>query len=288
MPPLALKKGESVMAIKTYKPYTPSRRFMSVLDSKDITAKSSVKGLLTKLKATAGRNNNGRITSRHKERGAKKFYRIIDFKRNKYNIEGKVAAIEYDPYRNARIALVVYPDGDKRYILQPSGLKVGDSVIAAEGGLDIKVGFAMKLKNIPIGTVVHNIEMHPGAGGQLARSAGMSAQIMGRENKYTIVRMPSSEMRYILSECMASVGVVGNEDFINVSIGKAGRNRHRGIRPQTRGSAMNPVDHPHGGGEGKTGTSGHPVSPWGTPAKGYKTRKKRASDKLIISRKKHK
>ncbi|EMJ40210.1 ribosomal protein L2 [Helicobacter pylori GAMchJs114i] len=261
---------------------------MSVLDSKDITAKSSVKGLLTKLKVTAGRNNNGRITSRHKERGAKKLYRIIDFKRNKYNIEGKVAAIEYDPYRNARIALVVYPDGDKRYILQPSGLKVGDSVIAAEGGLDIKVGFAMKLKNIPIGTVVHNIEMHPGAGGQLARSAGMSAQIMGRENKYTIIRMPSSEMRYILSECMASVGVVGNEDFINVSIGKAGRNRHRGIRPQTRGSAMNPVDHPHGGGEGKTGTSGHPVSPWGTPAKGYKTRKKKASDKLIISRKKHK
>ncbi|WP_187860957.1 50S ribosomal protein L2 [Helicobacter pylori] len=276
------------MAIKTYKPYTPSRRFMSVLDSKDITAKSSVKGLLIKLKATAGRNNNGRITSRHKERGAKKLYRIIDFKRNKYNIEGKVVAIEYDPYRNARIALVVYPDGDKRYILQPSGLKVGDSVIAAEGGLDIKVGFAMKLKNIPIGTVVHNIEMHPGAGGQLARSAGMSAQIMGRENKYTIIRMPSSEMRYILSECMASVGVVGNEDFINVSIGKAGRNRHRGIRPQTRGSAMNPVDHPHGGGEGKTGTSGHPVSPWGTPAKGYKTRKKKASDKLIISRKKHK
>ncbi|UOS55023.1 50S ribosomal protein L2 [Helicobacter pylori] len=276
------------MAIKTYKPYTPSRRFMSVLDSKDITAKSSVKGLLTKLKATVGRNNNGRITSRHKERGAKKLYRIIDLKRNKYNIEGKVAAIEYDPYRNARIALVVYPDGDKRYILQPSGLKVGDSVIAAEGGLDIKVGFAMKLKNIPIGTVVHNIEMHPGAGGQLARSAGMSAQIMGRENKYTILRMPSSEMRYILSECMASVGVVGNEDFINVSIGKAGRNRHRGIRPQTRGSAMNPVDHPHGGGEGKTGTSGHPVSPWGTPAKGYKTRKKKASDKLIISRKKHK
>ncbi len=276
------------MAIKTYKPYTPSRRFMSVLDSKDITAKSSVKGLLTKLKATAGRNNNGRITSRHKERGAKKLYRIIDFKRNKYNIEGKVAAIEYDPYRNARIALVIYPDGDKRYILQPSGLKVGDSVIAAEGGLDIKVGFAMKLKNIPIGTVVHNIEMHPGAGGQLARSAGMNAQIMGRENKYTILRMPSSEMRYILSECMASIGVVGNEDFINVSIGKAGRNRHRGIRPQTRGSAMNPVDHPHGGGEGKTGTSGHPVSPWGTPAKGYKTRKKKASDKLIISRKKHK
>lgn len=274
------------MAIKTYKPYTPSRRFMSGLSSNDITAKASVRKLLIKLPVTAGRNNNGRITSRHKEGGAKKLYRIIDFKRNKYNIEGKVATIEYDPYRNCRIALINYPDGDKRYILQPSGLKVGDIVIAAESGLDIKTGYAMKLKNIPVGTIVHNIEMHPGAGGQLARSAGASAQIMGREGKYTIIRMPSGEMRYILGECMATIGVVGNEDFININIGKAGRNRHRGIRPQTRGSAMNPVDHPHGGGEGKTGSSGHPVSPWGTPAKGYKTRKKKASDKLIISRKK--
>ncbi|BEG57166.1 50S ribosomal protein L2 [Helicobacter sp. NHP21005] len=276
------------MAIKTYKPYTPSRRFMSGLSSSDITAKASVKKLLVKLPVHAGRNNQGRITSRHKEAGAKKLYRIIDFKRNKFGVEGKVAAVEYDPYRNSRIALIVYPDGDKRYILQPSGLKVGDIVIAAEGGLDIKPGFAMKLRSIPIGTIVHNIEMHPGAGGQLARSAGMSAQIMGREDKYTILRMPSGEMRYILSECMASIGVVGNEDFINTSIGKAGRNRHRGIRPQTRGSAMNPVDHPHGGGEGKTGSSGHPVSPWGTPAKGYKTRRKKASDRLIISRKKGK
>ncbi|CRF49796.1 LSU ribosomal protein L2p (L8e) [Helicobacter heilmannii] len=276
------------MAIKTYKPYTPSRRFMSGLSSSDITAKASVKKLLVKLPAHAGRNNQGRITSRHKEAGAKKLYRIIDFKRNKFGIEGKVSTIEYDPYRNSRIALITYPDGDKRYILQPSGLKVGDIVIAAEGGLDIKPGFAMKLRSIPIGTIVHNIEMHPGAGGQLARSAGMSAQIMGREDKYTILRMPSGEMRYILSECMASIGVVGNEDFINTNIGKAGRNRHRGIRPQTRGSAMNPVDHPHGGGEGKTGSSGHPVSPWGTPAKGYKTRRKKASDRLIISRKKGK
>lgn len=259
---------------------------MSGLSSNDITAKASVRKLLIKLPVTAGRNNNGRITSRHKEGGAKKLYRIIDFKRNKYNIEGKVAAIEYDPYRNCRIALINYPDGDKRYIIQPSGLKVGDIVIAAESGLDIKTGYAMKLKNIPVGTIVHNIEMHPGAGGQLARSAGASAQIMGREGKYTIIRMPSGEMRYILGECMATIGVVGNEDFININIGKAGRNRHRGIRPQTRGSAMNPVDHPHGGGEGKTGSSGHPVSPWGTPAKGYKTRKKKASDKLIISRKK--
>lgn len=274
------------MAIKTYKPYTPSRRFMSNLSSKDITAKPSVRGLLTKLSVSAGRNNNGRITSRHKEGGAKKLYRIIDFKRNKFNIEGKVVAIEYDPYRNCRIALISYPDGEKRYILQPSGLGVGSVVIAAESGLDIKTGYAMKLKAIPIGTIVHNIEMHPGAGGQLARSAGASAQIMGREGKYIILRMPSGEMRYILEECMATIGVVGNEDFINISVGKAGRNRHRGIRPQTRGSAMNPVDHPHGGGEGKTGSSGHPVSPWGTPAKGFKTRKKKASDRLIISRKK--
>lgn len=274
------------MAIKTYKPYTPSRRFMSNLSSKDITAKPSVRGLLTKLSVSAGRNNNGRITSRHKEGGAKKLYRIIDFKRNKFNIEGKVVAIEYDPYRNCRIALISYPDGEKRYILQPSGLGVGSVVIAAESGLDIKTGYAMKLKAIPIGTIVHNIEMHPGAGGQLAKSAGASAQIMGREGKYIILRMPSGEMRYILEECMATIGVVGNEDFINISIGKAGRNRHRGIRPQTRGSAMNPVDHPHGGGEGKTGSSGHPVSPWGTPAKGFKTRKKKASDRLIISRKK--
>ncbi|CCB79964.1 LSU ribosomal protein L2p (L8e) [Helicobacter bizzozeronii CIII-1] len=276
------------MAIKTYKPYTPSRRFMSGLSSGDITAKAGVKKLLVKLPVHAGRNHSGKITSRHKEGGAKRLYRIIDFKRNKWDMEGKVSAIEYDPYRNTRIALVVYPDGDKRYILQPSGLKVGDVVIAAEGGLDIKTGFAMKLKNIPMGTIVHNIEMHPGAGGQLARSAGMSAQIMGKEGKYTILRMPSGEMRYILSECMASIGVVGNEDFINASIGKAGRNRYKRVRPQTRGSAMNPVDHPHGGGEGKTGSSGHPVSPWGLPAKGYKTRRKKASDRLIISRKKGK
>ncbi|TSA83948.1 50S ribosomal protein L2 [Helicobacter mehlei] len=276
------------MAIKTYKPYTPSRRFMSGLSSGDITAKAGIKKLLVKLPVHAGRNHSGKITSRHKEGGAKRLYRIIDFKRNKWDIEGRVADIEYDPYRNARIALVVYPDGDKRYILQPSGLKVGDVVVAAEGGLDIKTGFAMKLKNIPIGTIVHNVEIHPGAGGQLARSAGMSAQIMGKEGKYTILRMPSGEMRYILSECMATIGTMGNEDFINASIGKAGRNRYKRVRPQTRGSAMNPVDHPHGGGEGKTGSSGHPVSPWGLPAKGYKTRRKKASDRLIISRKKGK
>ena len=274
------------MSIKSYKPYTPSRRFMSNLSSENITAKASVRKLLVKLPVHAGRNNNGRITSRHKEGGAKKLYRIIDFKRNKFNIEGKVSTIEYDPYRNCRIALVTYKDGDKRYIIQPSGLKVCDIVLSAEGGLDIRLGYAMKLKNIPIGTVVHNIEMYPGRGGQLARSAGASAQLMGREGKYSIIRMPSGEMRYILGECMATIGTVGNEDFANINIGKAGRNRHLGIRPQTRGSAMNPVDHPHGGGEGKTGSSGHPVSPWGMPAKGYKTRRKKASDKLIISRRK--
>lgn len=276
------------MAVKVYKPYTPSRRFMSNLSSNDITAKPSVRSLLIKLPVSAGRNNNGRITSRHKEGGAKKLYRIIDFKRNKFNVHGRVLAIEYDPYRNCRIALIVYDDGDKRYIIRPSGLNVGDSVISASAGLDIKVGFAMKLKNIPIGTIVHNIEINPGAGGAIARSAGSFAQIMGRENKYIILRMPSSEMRYILGECMATIGVVGNEDFSNITIGKAGRNRHLGIRPQTRGSAMNPVDHPHGGGEGKTGSSGHPVSPWGLPAKGFKTRKKKSSDRLIISRKKRK
>lgn len=274
------------MAIKTYKPYTPSRRFMSNLSSSDITAKASVRKLLVKLPVTSGRNNNGRITSRHKEGGAKKLYRVIDFKRNKYGIEGRVQAIEYDPYRNCRIALVSYKDGEKRYILQPNGLSVGDAVLAAEEGLDIRTGYAMKLRAIPIGTIVHNVELHPGAGGQIARSAGASMQIMGREGKYTILRMPSSEMRYILSECMATIGVVGNADFANISIGKAGRNRYLGVRPQTRGSAMNPVDHPHGGGEGKTGSSGHPVSPWGMPTKGYKTRRKKASDKLIISRRK--
>lgn len=276
------------MAIKSFKPYTPSRRFMTGLASDDITAKPSVPSLLVKIAATAGRNNNGRITSRHKEAGAKKLYRIIDFKRTKFNIEGTVAAIEYDPNRNCRIALINYVDGDKRYILQASGLKVGDKVQSAESGLDIKPGNAMKLKNIPVGTILHNVELKPGKGGQMARSAGGYAQLMGKEEQYVMVRLPSGEMRKILGECMATVGVVGNEEWANVVIGKAGRNRHRGIRPQTRGSAMNPVDHPHGGGEGKTNSGRHPVTPWGQPTKGRKTRKKKASDKLIISRRKGK
>ena len=274
------------MAIKRFRPITPSRRFMTVLDSSDITSKPTVRSLLKKLPVKAGRNNRGRITSRHKEGGAKKLYRIIDFKRNKFGVPGVVSTVEYDPYRNCRICLITYKDGEKRYIIQPSGLKVGDEVIAAEADIDIKPGNALKLKNIPVGTMVHNIEMHPGHGGQLARSAGTYAQVMGREDKYVILRLPSGEMRKILGECMATVGVVGNEDYANIVIGKAGRNRHRGIRPQTRGSAMNPVDHPHGGGEGKTGPGRHPVTPWGMPTKGYKTRKKKPSDKLIISRRK--
>ncbi len=274
------------MAIKTYKPTTPSRRYMTNLDSSDITAKASVRALLKNLPRSAGRNSNGRITSRHREAGAKKLYRIIDFKRDKFNIEGTVATVEYDPYRNCRICLVKYVDGDRRYILQPKGLNVGDKIISAESGLDIKTGNAMKLMNIPVGTLVHNIEMSPGHGGQIARSAGGYAQIMGRDGKYVSLRLPSGEMRYILGECLATIGTVGNEDFSNIVIGKAGRSRHLGIRPQTRGSAMNPIDHPHGGGEGKTNSGRHPVSPWGMPTKGYKTRKKKASDKLIISKRK--
>jgi len=274
------------MAIKTYKPTTPSRRYMTNLDSGDITAKASVRALLKNLPRSAGRNSNGRITSRHREAGAKKLYRIIDFKRNKFNIEGTVATVEYDPYRNCRICLIKYVDGDRRYVLQPKGLNVGDKIMSADAGLDIKTGNCMKLMSIPVGTLVHNIEMSPGHGGQIARSAGGYAQIMGRDGKYVSLRLPSGEMRYILSECLATIGAVGNEDFSNIVIGKAGRSRHLGIRPQTRGSAMNPIDHPHGGGEGKTNSGRHPVSPWGTPAKGFKTRKKQASDKLIISKRK--
>jgi large subunit ribosomal protein L2 len=274
------------MAIKTFRPITPARRFMTTMDTSDITAKASVRSLLVNIPRKAGRNNNGRITSRHREAGAKKLYRIIDFKRNKFGVEGTVATVEYDPYRNCRICLVKYTDGDRRYVLQPKGLQVGDVISSAAEGLDIKTGNAMKLKAIPVGTLVHNIEMSPGHGGQLARSAGGYAQIMGRDGKYVSLRLPSGEMRYILGECMATIGTVGNEDFANMVIGKAGRTRHLGIRPQTRGSAMNPIDHPHGGGEGKTNSGRHPVTPWGMPTKGYKTRKKKSSDKLIISKRK--
>ena len=275
------------MAIKHYKPTSPGRRFITNVDSSDITSKPTVRKLLKKLPVTAGRNNNGRITSRHKEGGAKKLYRIIDFKRDKFGVPGKIATVEYDPYRNCRICLVHYNDGDKRYILQPTSMKVGDVVEAAESGLDIIPGNAMKIKNIPVGTIVHNVEMKPGKGGQLVRSAGAYAQIAGREGKYVSLRLPSGEMRYVLGECMATIGTVGNAEYANIVGGKAGRSRHRGIRPQTRGSAMNPIDHPHGGGEGKKNSGRHPVTPWGMPTKGFKTRKKKASDKLIISRRKN-
>jgi len=275
------------MAIKKFKPITPARRFMSVLDNSDITTNKPLKSLTKNLKRSAGRNNNGRITSRHKQAGAKKLYRIIDFKRNKLDIEGKVATVEYDPYRNCRICLIVYKDGEKRYIIKPNNLNVGDTIKSADKGLDILPGNCMKLANIPIGTMVHNIELKPGKGAQIVRSAGGYAQVMGREDKYVILRLPSSEMRKVLGECRASIGIVGNEDFNNIVIGKAGKSRHLGIRPQTRGSAMNPIDHPHGGGEGKTNASRHPVSPWGQPTKGYKTRNKKAkSNRLIISRRK--
>ncbi len=274
------------MAIKTYRPLTPSRRFYTNVDSSDITAKASVRSLLKKLPAHAGRNNNGRITSRHKQAGAKKLYRIIDFKRNKFDIPGTVSTVEYDPYRNCRIALITYADGDKRYVIQPKGLNVGDKIQSSAEGLDIKPGNAMKLKNIPIGTLIHNVEMKPGKGGQMVRSAGGSAQIMGRDGKYVSLRLPSSEMRLILGECIATIGTVGNEEYGNIVIAKAGRSRHMGKRPQTRGSAMNPIDHPHGGGEGKTNSGRHPVTPWGKPTKGAKTRRKKASDKLIITRRK--
>ncbi len=274
------------MAIKTYRPLTPSRRFYTNVDSSDITAKASVRSLLVKLPVHAGRNSNGRITSRHREGGAKKLYRIIDFKRNKFGIEGTVKAIEYDPYRNCRIALLSYADGEKTYIIQPKGLNVGDTIMSAESGLDVRTGNCMKLKSIPVGTLVHNIELKPGKGGQMVRSAGGSAQIMGRDGKYVSLRLPSSEMRYVLGECLATIGSVGNEEFGNIVIAKAGRQRHLGIRPQTRGSAMNPIDHPHGGGEGKTNSGRHPVTPWGKPTKGAKTRRKKHSDKLIITRRK--
>ncbi|MDD5372720.1 MAG: 50S ribosomal protein L2 [Sulfurimonas sp.] len=274
------------MAIKSYRPTSPSRRFYTNVENSDITSKASVRSLLVRIPAAAGRNNNGRITSRHKEAGAKKLYRIIDFKRDKFGVPGTVSTVEYDPYRNCRIALVTYADGDKRYILLPKGLNVGDAIISDETGVDIKPGNAMKLMNIPVGTSVHNIELKIGKGGQLVRSAGTSAQIMGRDGKYVSLRMPSSEMRLVLGECMATVGIVGNEEYINIVLGKAGRTRHMGIRPQTRGSAMNPIDHPHGGGEGKTNSGRHPVTPWGKPTKGSKTRRKKASDKLIITRRK--
>jgi large subunit ribosomal protein L2 len=273
------------MGIKVYKPTSPGRRNMSVLTFEEITKKEPEKSLVVPLKKHSGRNNEGRITVRHRGGGVKRKYRIIDFKRDKDNVPAKVAAIEYDPNRTANIALLHYKDGEKRYIIAPLGLKVGDIVMSGEN-VDIKVGNALPLRNIPVGTVIHNIELYPGRGGQLVRAAGGAAQLMAKEGDYAHVRLPSGEIRMIHLDCRATIGQVGNLDHENVSIGKAGRKRHMGIRPTVRGSAMNPVDHPHGGGEGKAPIGRPaPVTPWGKPTLGYKTRKKnKESDKYIIKR----
>ena len=272
------------MAIKTYKPTTPGRRKMSTLVNEEITKSTPEKSLLTTIKKNSGRNNQGKITVRHQGGGVKRKYRIIDFKRNKLNVPGKVASIEYDPNRTANIALINYADGEKRYIIAPKGLEVG-AVIESGENTDIKVGNALPIMNIPVGTMIHNIELRPGKGGELARSAGTSAQILGRENDYVMIRLSSGEQRKVLGTCMATIGVVGNEDSSLVKIGKAGRSRHLGIRPTVRGSVMNPNDHPHGGGEGRAPVGRKaPMTPWGKPALGLKTRKKKQSDKFIVRR----
>ena len=274
------------MAIKTYRPTTPSRRHMTVsgFDGVDKHARPE-KSLVEVLKKNSGRNSYGRITVRHQGGGNRQKYRVIDFKRNKLDVEGKVIRLEYDPNRSAFIALVEYADGERRYILAPVGLNVGDSVLSSTAA-DIKAGNALPLQNIPVGTVIHNIELYPGKGAQLVRSAGDAAQLMAKEDGMATVRLPSGEMRKVRMDCYATIGQVGNIDHANVHIGKAGRKRHMGIRPTVRGSVMNPVDHPHGGGEGKSpvGRPG-PVTPWGKPALGYKTRKtKNATDKFIVKR----
>ena len=275
------------MGVKQYKPTSPGRRFQTVSDFAEITTDKPEKSLLAPLPKKAGRNNYGRVTTRHQGGGNKRRYRIIDFKRDKDGVPAKVATVEYDPNRNARIALLHYVDGEKRYILHPKGLKVGDKIVSGIGA-DIKPGNAMPLSAIPVGTTIHAIELQPGTGAAIARAAGTSVQLMAKEGKYAILRMPSSEMRRVLLTCRATIGEVGNAEFSNIKVGKAGRNRWKGIRPTVRGTVMNPVDHPHGGGEGKNKSSGrHPVSPWGQPAKGHRTRdKKKASNRLIIRRRK--
>ena len=275
------------MAIKTYKPMTNGRRGMSTIVNDEVTKTIPEKSLVVTLKKSGGRNNQGRITLRHRGGGAKRKYRVIDFKRDKDGVFGTVASIEYDPNRTANIALINYTDGEKRYIIAPKGLKVGDKVESGEN-VDIKIGNSLPLANIPEGTMVHNIELKAGKGAQMARSAGTGVQILGREGKYTLLRLSSGEVRKVLSACRATIGEVGNADHELVSIGKAGRKRHMGIKPTVRGSVMNPNDHPHGGGEGRApiGRKG-PVTPWGKPALGYKTRStKKASNKLIVRRRK--
>ena len=273
------------MAIKSYKPTTPSRRQMTVTDYSELSKVAPEKSLLEPLKKHSGRNSNGRITVRHRGGGNRRKYRVIDFKRDKENMSATVLTLEYDPNRSAHIALVQYEDGEKRYIIAPNGLKVGDKIVSGEQA-DIKTGNALPMKNIPTGTFIHNIEIYPGKGAQLARSAGVMAQLMAKENGMALVRLPSGELRNIPEICVATVGQVGNIDYENVNYGKAGRRRHMGWRPTVRGSVMNPCDHPHGGGEGKSpiGRPG-PVTPWGKPALGYKTRAKHhRSDKFIVKR----
>ena len=273
------------MAIKKFKPTSPALRQMTVLVSDEITTNQPEKSLLVSLKKNSGRNAHGKITVRHRGGGNRRKYRIIDFKRNKDGVPATVKSIEYDPNRTANIALLNYADGEKRYILAPVGIKVGDTLMSGPEA-DIKPGNALALKNMPVGTIIHNIELKPGKGAQLVRSAGVSAQLMAKEGTKALLRLPSGEMRYVSIECKATIGQVGNAEHGNVVIGKAGRVRHMGIRPTVRGSVMNPCDHPHGGGEGRApiGRSG-PVTPWGKPALGYKTRKKnKASNKLIVSR----
>jgi large subunit ribosomal protein L2 len=274
------------MAIRSYKPTSPGRRFVTSSETKELTANRPEKSLTEGKKRSSGRNSEGHITSRHRGQGHKRRYRRIDFRRDKVDVPATVATLEYDPNRSARIALLHYADGEKRYILAPNGLTVGDTVVAGHR-VDVRPGNAMPIGNIPLGTLVHNVELKPGKGGQMVRSAGTAAQIMAKEGKYTTLRMPSGEMRMVLSACIATIGQVGNSDHSNLSLGKAGRSRWLGVRPQTRGTAMNPVDHPHGGGEGRN-KGRHPVSPWGKPTKGAKTRGKKNSDRLIVARRRRK
>jgi len=271
------------MGIRSYKPTSPGRRFVTTSDFEEITKAEPEKSLLEPIHKTGGRNNKGRKTSRHRGGGHKRRYRRIDFKRRKDGVPAKVAAIEYDPNRSARIALLHYADGEKRYILAPARLKVGDTVMSGSDA-DIKPGNSLPLRDIPTGTVVHNVELQMGRGGQMCRSAGTGAQLMAKEGDYATVRLPSSEMRMVHMDCRATIGQVGNVMHENLTVGKAGRSRHKGVRPQTRGSAMNPVDHPHGGGEGKSNSGRHPVTPWGVPTHGYRTRKKRKASNAMIVR----
>ncbi len=270
-------------SIKTYNPTSPAIRFRTTLDNKELSPERPLKRLTESKKRISGRNNKGHLTIRHRGGGHKKLYRIIDFRRDKRDIPGKVVSLQYDPNRSARIALISYADGDKRYILAPDGLAVGSSIVAAESA-DILVGNAMPLKNIPLGTMIHNIELKKGKGGQMARSAGTAAQLLAKEAGYAQIKMPSGETRMVHLDCYATIGQVGNLNHENVSIGKAGRNRWLGKRPTVRGVAMNPIDHPHGGGEGKTSGGRHPVTPWGKPTKGYKTRNNKRTQRFIIKR----